>query len=84
MAETTGVKSLNKYLMKMIAKDLQPLSIVENVGFKDFVRDLNSLYQLQSRKKLTYELLPEMFKEAKANILEHHHEAVHCAITTDI
>ena len=84
MAETAGVKSLNKSLMKMIVKDLQPLSIVENVGFKDFVRDLNPLYQLPSRKKMTYELLPEMFKEAKASILEHHHEAVHCSITTDI
>ena len=84
MAETSGVKAVNNSLMKMIAKDLQPLSVVENVGFQNFVRELNPLFQLPSRKKLTYEVLPEMFKETKTMILEHHHQIDHCSITTDV
>ena len=66
MQETDGIKKLNNSLLKMIVKDMEPLAIVEHEGFRSFVRDLNPLYQLPSRKKLTYELLPNLYSNTKA------------------
>ena len=84
MQESPGVKTLDNSLVEMIVKDMQPLSIVENVGFQNFVRKLNPLYQLPSRKRVTYELLPCLFSTVKASVLEEQHKAEHFALTTDI
>ena len=59
MQECSSIKKLDKSLLAMIAQDLQPLSIVENPGFKRFVNDLNPLYQLPSRKKTNLRFVTE-------------------------
>ena len=48
-------------LMNMIAIDMQPLSIVENKGFVNFVHHLDRRYQLPSRKKISTTMLPEKY-----------------------
>ena len=63
MAETEinpRIVDLNTELLKMIAADLQPLSIVENSSFRNFIMKLHPLYKVPSRKKITYEILPKV------------------------
>nr|CAD2188602.1 unnamed protein product [Meloidogyne enterolobii] len=41
---------INKFLMEMICVDLQPLSIVENIGFRRLVNELQPRYKIPSRQ----------------------------------
>uniref|UniRef100_A0A915LFE9 Transposase n=1 Tax=Meloidogyne javanica TaxID=6303 RepID=A0A915LFE9_MELJA len=59
---------INKFLMEMICVDLQPLSIVENIGFRRFVNELQPRYKIPSRSQVTRTLLPQMFTSLKEKI----------------
>lgn len=61
-------KDLDHKLAIMIAKDFQPLSLVEDEGFCDFVKALNPRYGIISRKTLTNSVLPECYEMAKQNL----------------
>lgn len=61
-------KNLDQKLAMMIAKDFQPLSLVEDEGFRDFVKALNPKYEIISRKILTNSVLPECYEMAKKNL----------------
>lgn len=48
----------------MIAKDLQPLSVVENEGFTALIHELEPRYELPSRKvEVTKNMLPKLYEE---------------------
>ncbi|CAG9839229.1 unnamed protein product [Diabrotica balteata] len=49
------VSEIDIALIKMITKDYQPLSLVENAGFLEYSKALQPLYTPPSRKKLTYD-----------------------------
>lgn len=49
--------------MKMIVKNLQPLSITEDKGFKSFVHGLNPWYELSGRRVLTRIHLPSLYEQ---------------------
>lgn len=54
-------KRLDEALLKMTVKDLQPLSLVENEGFKQLVSLLDPRYTPPSRRDLVRtQLLPYM------------------------
>nr|XP_034192172.1 zinc finger BED domain-containing protein 1-like [Osmia lignaria] len=59
---------LDKALMKFITRDLQPLSIVNDIGFQEFVNELNPRYSLPSRPTVTNVLIPKMYEETKKKI----------------
>jgi len=42
----------------MIAQDLQPLSVVEDSGFREFIKALDPRYTLPSRSQIRNKLLP--------------------------
>lgn len=66
-------KKLDEKLLQLIIKDFQPLSIVEDSGFKDFVLALNPSYQLPSRKTISTTLLTtsyEMVYNETKNIMK--------------
>lgn len=42
----TAKKKLNTAFMKLFIKDLQPFSVVEDIGFKEFVNILNPGYKI--------------------------------------
>lgn len=48
---------IDKCLLKLITTDLQPFSVVENKGFKEYTHALNPNYELPHRKKLSNQLL---------------------------
>lgn len=75
---------LDLLLVKMVAKDLQPLSITEDKGFKDFVQGLNPRYKLPSRRELTRTLLPNMYEQEVARISKELENVEDIALTTDI
>lgn len=77
-------KEIDEKLLKMIVQDFQPLSFVENKGFKDFSKSLNALYSVPSRKYLTDTLLKDKFVKVKSNIKEMLCEVNYVSVTTDI
>jgi len=50
----------NMALVKLICKDLQPLSVVENEGFREYSSHLNPRYKIPSRKTIRDKLIPGM------------------------
>jgi len=55
--------------MKLIALDLQPLSIVENKGFKELLTILQPRFKIPSRYYFTNHILPELYDEIKVELL---------------
>jgi hypothetical protein len=77
-------REIDEKLIKMIVYDFQPLSIVENEGFKEYSKKLNPLYTLPSRRLLSDSLLPNLYKESSLHLKEMLTSVDNVAITTDI
>jgi hypothetical protein len=75
--------SLDTALAKMVARDFQPMSMVEDLGFRAFVKALDKRYILPSRKTLTQKLLPQLLSEVEATLLAQLEESPYAAITSD-
>lgn len=61
---------IDQALVKMIAKDLQPVSFVENEGFREFVQHLEPRYAIPGRKSIMSNLLPKNFDEVKTSLAQ--------------
>lgn len=74
---------IDRKLMGLFINDLQPLSVVDDDGFKEFVYALNPGYQLPSRFSVSKTLLPAMYEECVNNV----QQLINCGkafcITTD-
>lgn len=57
-------KHLDNLLMKMIVMDLQPMSIVEDRGFRRFLHGLDPKYVMPSRRDITRKHIPELYEMA--------------------
>lgn len=71
-------------LVTMIVLHEYPLSMVEHIGFRDFITSLNTPFKMISRNTLKSDIL-KMFKEEKLNLqrlLEHNDSRI--AVTTDM
>lgn len=78
-----NTNKINQALVNMICTDLQPLQIVENPGFKNFVTSLNPNYTLPCRKTLSETLLTDRYSVARAAFLEKMKHVPYVSITTD-
>ncbi|XP_072400381.1 E3 SUMO-protein ligase ZBED1-like [Diabrotica undecimpunctata] len=78
------VSEIDNALIKMITKDYQPLSLVENAGFLEYSKALQPLYTPPSRKKLTYDLLPKQYEEATSTLIKIISDVKYISVTTDI
>ena len=63
-------KELTYRLAVMIAIDLQPFSIVEDVGFRQLVAALEPRFSLPSRRYLSEVVIPEIHAKVKHGITE--------------
>lgn len=83
-ANSSIAKSLTDKLAIMIAKDMQPLSVVENVGFINFQQALNPRYIMPTRKsiRVSIENLYEVLKNKLSLQLQTVNTDVH--LTTDM
>ena len=63
-------RKIGEMILEMIAVDCQPLSVVEDVGFKQVLRTLEPHYQCPSRKYYTETVIPKIYKGMKAEVLK--------------
>ena len=56
-------KRLNNMFLKMIAKDMQLFTIVEDQGFQEFITSIDPSYKLPNRKMITRELLFDCYRD---------------------
>lgn len=81
--ELTTKQKIDENLMLLFIKDLQPFSIVEDYGFKNFVNALNPDYQLPSKKFISNSMLQAAYEEAYKDTKEQLEEAKAITLTTD-
>lgn len=62
-------RNLDKKLLELIVKDMQPFSIVEDSGFRAFVNALNPRYQIPCRQTVK-KLMEAHFQEEKLSLLK--------------
>ena len=77
-------KNIDQALIRMIARDMQPATIVEETGFQSLVRLLDSRYQLPSRRHIRRSLLPDMYTTRAGEIKRELLQISHVALTSDL
>nr|CAI5866895.1 unnamed protein product [Callosobruchus analis] len=78
------IADFNLALIKLIVWDYQPLRIVEDKGFREFVKKLNPLYSVPSRKMLTSKLIPELYQTEVDKLQQKLSAVDHVSVTTDL
>ena len=76
-------KECTQKLAQMICLDLQPISIVEDKGFKDFVSCLQPSFNIPDRRVLRNNIIPELYRSQKSYLQEKLNEIKSFAITLD-
>lgn len=79
----TRKKSIDEALLSLFTLDFQPFSVVENQGFRKFVRELNASYQIRSRKHISKSLVPAKYKRCMLEAKRIASSIKKCCITTD-
>lgn len=72
-------KDIDQSLLSLFTKDYQPFKIVEDKGFKSFVKMLNPSYTLPSRQSISKEHIPALYEKCMREMKE----AEHICLTTD-
>ncbi|KAG5868076.1 hypothetical protein JTB14_020749 [Gonioctena quinquepunctata] len=78
------ITKIDNALIKMITKDYQPLSVVEDEGFIEFTNLLQPKYKLPNRKKRSYELLPKIYSNEVLVLKSMLSDVDSVSVTTDI
>lgn len=78
------ISEIDKKIVKMIAKDFQPISIVENEGFLEYTRLLQPLYKPPDRKKLANKILPKYYTDAASLLRTTLNGIKYLSVTSDI
>lgn len=73
----------NQKLARMICLDLQPISIVEDQGFRDFVSCLQPGYNMPDRRVLRYNIIPDLYRSQKEVLQQKLQECTTIGITLD-
>ncbi|KAJ8373966.1 hypothetical protein SKAU_G00045460 [Synaphobranchus kaupii] len=68
-------KKITKLIAEMLALDLQPSALVENVGLNRLLEYLQPQYSLPSSSYFTSTAIPEMYKRVKEVVFTHLKEA---------
>lgn len=76
-------KSIHKYIGEMIAIDLQPFSVVEDLGFIRLMKHICPNYQLPSRKYIKENIVIDIYEKIKAKIKTNISEANYISLTSD-
>lgn len=68
----------------MIAEDMQPLSIVENSGFRKLINLFDSRYKLPSHKLIGTTLIPNLYESTRKMIESILSHTKYVSLTSDI
>ncbi|KZS05324.1 Uncharacterized protein APZ42_031527 [Daphnia magna] len=77
------MEGFHKKLVRCIAKDMQPIQIVENGGFKDMVHYLDPRVTLPSRTTIANTLIPREFESAKPALFLELQSVNYVSLTAD-
>ncbi|XP_051973794.1 E3 SUMO-protein ligase ZBED1-like [Xyrauchen texanus] len=66
-----------------ICKDMRPYSVVENVGFRRLMKVMEPNYVIVSRKRLSEEVIPNMYQTVKDGVMCKLKTAERVGITSD-
>ncbi|XP_067639740.1 E3 SUMO-protein ligase ZBED1-like [Eurosta solidaginis] len=58
-------EGLNIKLLQLFTIDLQPFSVVDDRGFREFVKSLNPMYVLPSRRVVSKTMIPALYEECR-------------------
>lgn len=75
--------AIDKALVQMITLDLQPASIVEDRGFIEFMKVVDSKYEPPSRRTIMRSHLPKLYQSKCCELKEELAKVRSCCITTD-
>jgi len=76
-------KQLDNCLLDMLAKDLQPASVVEDQGFIKFVNLLDPRYEIPSRRTIM-RMLPTKYDKLKQRIFTGFDQVKCVSLTTEL
>lgn len=76
-------EDLDKKVMRMIALDVQPNSIVNDQGFRDLMHTMDLRYKLPSKTYLRDVSLPKAYTELKAQLQQELKAVKYASVTTD-
>ncbi|XP_049425257.1 E3 SUMO-protein ligase ZBED1-like [Epinephelus fuscoguttatus] len=68
----------------MIVKDLQPVSMVEDQGFRHFMKVVDPRYQIPSRKSLMTGEIPKLYEQVKKTLKDSIQSAGSLVLTSDM
>lgn len=69
---------------EMIALDLQPTTLVEDIGFIRLLKEARPEYQVPCRRYFRDEIIPDIFERCKSQIIEELRSLRYISCTTDI
>nr|CAD2124788.1 unnamed protein product [Meloidogyne enterolobii] len=83
--ESDGEKTqqINKSIIEFICADIQPLSVVDNIGFKRLMTIALPKYNLPSRFFFTNNMLPKIYEKVEARVKKELNIANFVSITCD-
>ncbi|XP_073332449.1 E3 SUMO-protein ligase ZBED1-like [Pagrus major] len=76
-------QEITKAIGYFIGKDLRPFSVVENEGFRLLMNTLEPRYRIPSRQHFSQVVVPKLYQEVRAHVVEILREADTVSITTD-
>lgn len=76
-------KNLDQTLLKLFVNDFQPFKIVEDSGFKQFVKALNPNYELPNRHAISKELIPALYEKCLVEMKSLTSTVESACLTTD-
>jgi hypothetical protein len=76
-------KKINGELLKLFYLDFQPFSVVDDRGFRQFVKSLNPCYELPNRQTISRSLIPALYENCLTNTKNTVSKISHCCLTTD-
>jgi len=77
-------KETTDAVLTMIAQDMQPISVVENEGFRRLLHVMDPRYQLPSCSTITRVLLPQKYEVVKSIVKAELNQTQYMALTTDL
>jgi zinc finger BED domain-containing protein 4 len=75
---------ITRRISEMIALDLQPFSIVEDIGFRRLIHSIAPQYVMPSRKYFSESKIPELYSEVRETLQRAISEQSSLAFTVDI
>lgn len=75
---------IHRKIAQMIAQDLQPLSLVENKGFRALIAEIQPRYQIPSRRYFKDRVLPDLSEAIRKNVVHCLAKADYISFTTDL